>query len=46
MVWMMFFAAGKQWRLTGLLALLMIGCGEEMPLIFFGLGVYAIHALG
>ena len=46
MLWAMFFAARNRWRTFGVLALLLVGCTEEMPLVFFGLGLYAIHALG
>ena len=46
MLWAMVFAAREQRWSFGLLILLLIGCTEEMPLVFFGLGLYSILALG
>lgn len=46
MLWAMLFALRRRWWSAGLLTLLLAGCTEEMPVVFFGLGLYSIHALG
>jgi hypothetical protein len=42
--WAMFFFGRKRWWAAGLMALVMVGSTEAMPLTFFGLGLYFIFA--